>query len=291
MRILAKILVVMMVAMMVGCRDMHRAVPQKNVVAKVGNRVLTIEEIRAATPANLTGSDSLSFVKLYVDHWLIKQLKVEEANSLFSEEMKEIEKLVNDYRQSLMMRRLDQYQIDHNMSEDFTDESIAQYYNSHKANFTLEETLVKGVIVKCNHTTEKLKVLKENIGRVGSSDTAIQTLQDACDKSGYTLINHYAEWISVDEFLSNLPITRSQDRDKILDNVQVQDIVAGDTRYYFYITSVCRKGNIAPIEVVTDKIRRILITQRRAEIIKSHEEEIKSRAFESGHAQIVKPIE
>ena len=43
---------------------------------------------------------------------------------------------------------------------------------------------------------------------------------------------------------------------------------------------------MAPLEVVSENIRRILITQRRSEIIKAHEEQIVSEAISSGHARI-----
>ena len=49
---------------------------------------------------------------------------------------------------------------------------------------------------------------------------------------------------------------------------------------------MCRKGNVAPLEVVADNIRRILIAQRRSEIIKSHEESIISKAMVEGHARL-----
>lgn len=61
---------------------------------------------------------------------------------------------------------------------------------------------------------------------------------------------------------------------------------AGGKRYYFDFTSVCRKGNVAPLEVVSENIRRILITQRRSEIIKAHEEQMVSEAMASGYARI-----
>lgn len=290
MRSFIKIALFSVAIFIVACRDMQSIPPHGDVVAKVGNNVLTVAEIKEMTPANLTGTDSLSFVKLYVDNWLIRQLKVEEAGTLFSNEVREIEKLVSDYRQSLLMRRVDQYHIDKNMSDDFTDDEITLYYNSHKANFVLDETLVKGVIVVCNNSSRKSTVLEDNIERVGSSASAIKTLEDACLKNGFTLINHYDAWVSFSDFLSNLPTTKSQNYDHILDRVGVQEIVANNTRYYFFIASACRKGNIAPVEVVSDNIRRILITQRRSEIIKSHEQAILDKAFEEGHAQIVKQV-
>lgn len=289
MRTITNIAFVAVVISLFACRDLHSVAPKSNVVAKVGDRVLTIEEINQSTPKNLAGDDSLSFVRMYVDHWLVKQLKVEEASKLFSSEEAEIEKLVEDYRQSLLMRRVDQYHIEQLMSEDFSDDEIARYYNSHKSNFILDETMVKGIIVKCN-TKDKHNQLRDNIERVGSSSSSIQILEDDCQKNGYTLFNHQTEWINFSDFLSDLPTSKSQSYDYILDKVGVQDLVSGNNRYYFMITSACRKGNIAPVEVVSDKIRLILITQRRAEIIKQHEQTILDDAFQSGHAQVVKPV-
>lgn len=288
MRTITNIAFVAVAISLFACRDLHSVAPKSNVVAKVGDRVLTIEEINQSTPKNLAGDDSLSFVRMYVDHWLVKQLKVEEASKLFSSEEAEIEKLVEDYRQSLLMRRVDQYHIEQLMSEDFSDDEIARYYNSHKSNFILDETMVKGIIVKCN-TKDKHNQLRDNIERVGSS-SSIQILEDDCQKNGYTLFNHQTEWINFSDFLSDLPTSKSQSYDYILDKVGVQDLVSGNNRYYFMITSACRKGNIAPVEVVSDKIRLILITQRRAEIIKQHEQTILDDAFQSGHAQVVKPV-
>lgn len=288
MRTITNIAFVAVAISLFACRDLHSVAPKSNVVAKVGDRVLTTEEINQSTPKNLAGDDSLSFVRMYVDHWLVKQLKVEEASKLFSSEEAEIEKLVEDYRQSLLMRRVDQYHIEQLMSEDFSDDEIARYYNSHKSNFILDETMVKGIIVKCN-TKDKHNQLRDNIERVGSS-SSIQILEDDCQKNGYTLFNHQTEWINFSDFLSDLPTSKSQSYDYILDKVGVQDLVSGNNRYYFMITSACRKGNIAPVEVVSDKIRLILITQRRAEIIKQHEQTILDDAFQSGHAQVVKPV-
>jgi hypothetical protein len=66
----------------------------------------------------------------------------------------------------------------------------------------------------------------------------------------------------------------------------IQEMKVNDLRFYFDFTSVCRKGNVAPLEVVAENIRRILITQRRSEIIKQHEQSIVNKAVGDGHARI-----
>ena len=100
-----------------------------------------------------------------------------------------------------------------------------------------------------------------------------KTFSDVCEKNGFVLTDYRSEWINFSDFLANLPTTRSQDYDPLLDKMDIQEMEANGTRYYFDFTSVCRKGNVAPLESVS-------------EIIKTHEEEIVKRASDEGHARI-----
>ena len=83
-------------------------------------------------PAGLTGDDSVAFAELYVRKWIGKQLKLSEAEQLFSASADDIEAKVEAYRQSLLIRKLDQFYVDERIDTTFTEEDIAAYYNAHK---------------------------------------------------------------------------------------------------------------------------------------------------------------
>lgn len=283
---LTKISLFFAMATMVACQELPDYMVGSNTVARVGKKELNISEIQAATPTGLTGADSISFTKLYIDKWLVRQLKLEEAEQLFSEAETDIERLVEDYRQSLLMRKVDQHHIDEQLSEDFSEQDIADYYNSHKANFTLDRTLVKGRILCFDDDYRQAKKLKEQMAKASTSATADKQFTDICEKNDFLLIDNRTEWVNLADFVTHLPIAHTKDYSNILDRLGIQEMKDNNARYYFELTSVCRKGNVAPLEIVADNIRRILITQRRSEIIKNHEQSIVSSAFESGHARI-----
>ena len=272
----------------IACRELPDYLASDATIARVGRKELKYSDIAEAIPANLSGADSVSFVKLYVDKWFVRQLKLEEADRLFSGSEKDIEKLVEDYRQSLLMRKVDQYYVDEQMNTDFTDKDIADYYNTHKSDFILDRTLVRGRILRFDASYRQSKKLMEQMRAAASSQAAAKTFSDVCEKNDFLLIDNRAEWVSFADFLSNLPTTRTQDYTSLLDKSGIQEMKANDARYYFDFTSVCRKGNVAPLEMVSDNIRRILLTQRRSEIIKAHEEQIVSEAVARGHALIYK---
>lgn len=248
----------------IACRELPDYLASDATIARVGRKELKYSDIAEAIPANLSGADSVSFVKLYVDKWFVRQLKLEEADRLFSGSEKDIEKLVEDYRQSLLMRKVDQYYVDEQMNTDFTDKDIADYYNTHKSDFILDRTLVRGRILRFDASYRQSKKLMEQMRAAASSQAAAKTFSDVCEKNDFLLIDNRAEWVSFADFLSNLPTTRTQDYTSLLDKSGIQEMKANDARYYFDFTSVCRKGNVAPLEMVSDNIRRILLTQRRS---------------------------
>ena len=288
MRRLVDILLFVALLGVTSCRELPDYLVGDDTIARVGRNELTLADMADVMPSNLQGEDSVVFVKQYVDKWIVRQLKVEEADRLFSGSEKDIERLVEDYRQSLLTGKVDQYYVDEQMGGDFTDEDIAEYYNTHKSDFTLDRTLVKGRIVCFPASYRLSKKLMEQMRKAATSQSDDKTFSEVCQKNGFLVVDNRSEWVNFADFLANLPTTRTQEYDHLLDKLGVQEMKANDLRYYFDFTSVCRKGNVAPLEVVSENIRRILVTQRRSEIIKAHEESIVKNAVNEGHVRIYK---
>ena len=258
----------------VSCRELPDYLVGSNTLARVGREELSITEVKQAIPSNLKGEDSVVFAKHYIDKWLVRQLKIEEADQLFPGSVNDIEKMVEDYRQSLLISRVDQFYIDKQMDKEVTDEQVAEYYNAHKSDFTLDRTMVKGRVLRFDASYRQTKRLKEQMQKALSSSEAEKSFTDVCQKNGFELIDNRAAWLNFTDFITHLPVLAAQDNEPLLDKMGVQEMKMGKDCYYFDFTSVCRKGNVAPLEVVADNIRRILLTRRRAEVIRQHEEQI-----------------
>lgn len=288
MRRIAEILILASLLGAVSCRELPDYLVSDDTIARVGRNELSIIEIENAMPSNLKGEDSVNYVKQYVDRWVVRQLKVEEADRLFSSSEREIDRLVEEYRQTLLSSRVDQYYVEEQMVGDITDEDIAEYYNTHKSDFVLDRTLVKGRILCYDDSYRQGKRLQEQMRKAATSQSDDKTFSDMCEKNGFLLIDNRAGWVNFADFLTNLPTTRTQDYEPLLDKMGIQQMEANGLRYLFDFTSVCRKGNVAPLEIVAENIRRILATQRRSEIIKRHEETIRQQAEDEGHVSIYK---
>lgn len=280
----AKIAVVAGVLLLAGCRELPRYFAGDEVIARAGGRELHRRDVRNAVPQGLTGDDSAAYIRMYVDRWVRKQLKLEEAEELFSTSADDIDRMVEEYRQALLIRKLDQHYVDRSIDTVFTDEEIAAYYNAHKGDFRLDRPIVKGRIVRLGlyyRQAVKLKTLMN-----AKSAAQQRDFRDICAKNDFTVYDFSEQWIDFPEYLSYLPTLRNQNYDALLATSSVQEMRDSHSQYYFQIDAVRREGEPIPLERLRPTIRRILFNQRQGEVIRRHEEELYERALDEGNVRI-----
>ena len=108
MRLLLTIATFATLLLTAGCQELPVYLDSGKVLARAGKSELRVRDLQAVVPGGLTGEDSVSFVGMYVDRWVKKQIKLQQAENLFSASAEDIESLVEEYRQSLLIRKLDQ---------------------------------------------------------------------------------------------------------------------------------------------------------------------------------------
>lgn len=284
MNLRGKIAVIAASVLLAGCQELPRYFASDTTLARAGGKVLQLRDVVSVVPAGVTGDDSAALMKVYVDRWVRKQLKIEEAEMLFSSAEKDIDRQVEEYRQALLIRKLDQHYVDRSVDTTFSNDEIAAYYNEHKADFRSDRALVKGRIVQFTEGSRQARKLKELMG--SKSDARQQDFRDICAKNNFTVSDFRDLWIDFPEFLSFLPTLRTQSYDSMLGTNAVQEMRDKEVHYYFQIDDVRREGEAIPLEKLRSTIRRILFNQRQGEIIRQHEEELFTQATESGDVKL-----
>lgn len=280
----AKIAVAAGVLLLAGCRELPRYFSSDTTIARAGGKELRLNDVRSVVPTGLSGEDSAAYMKIYVDRWIRKQLKLREAETLFSSSAGDIDRMVEEYRQALLIRQLDQHYVDQSIDTVFTADEISAYYNAHKSDFKLDRTIVKGRIVRFDeHYRQSVKLKQLMASKIPAQQ---QDFSDICEKNDFTVNDFRDQWIDFPEFLSYLPTLRSQSYDSVLASSAVQEMRDSHSRYYFQIDAVMRVGEPIPLERLSGTIRRILFNQRKGEIIRNHEEELYKQALEEGDVKL-----
>ena len=276
------ILVLSVVCFAMSCRDASTFFGY-NTVAKVGGKTLTTTEISAAVPKGLTGTDSVNYVDSYIDKWVIRQLKLQEAELIFSSSEADIDRMVEEYRQSLLIRKIEQYYLDKDVDFQITDSDIESYYKSHKSDFRLSSPVVKGYVVAVPEKYRRRDWLLQMMRSPKAEK--FREFEQICLKNNFRLVQ-YNEWVDYAEFLAHLPLLRSANYDKLLSERSVQQIHHQTSYYYFRVTDMLKAGETMPLFMAKDKIIRILTNRRQGEIIRNNEERIRQNADNNGLVKI-----
>lgn len=267
----------------VSCRNSSAIFSGDEVLVRVGSKQLSTSDMSAVMPKGLTGADSADYVDAYIEKWIVKQLKLQEAELMFSSSAADIDRMVDDYRQSLLIRKIEQYYLDTEMNNDITDAEIEAYYDSHRGDFRLTKSIVKGRIVEIGENYRRREPLLK-LMRSGKAEEC-RDFEELCRKNNLRLTK-FDEWVDFTEFLGNLPILRSMNYDGYLSKRDVQQIHHDRIYYCFQITDALVEGDMMPLFMAKDNIRRILINQRQGEVLHAREESIMRNALENGNARI-----
>lgn len=253
------------------------------VIARVGTTYLYRSTLSASMPSGITANDSVNYTKVFISKWIVEQLKQQEAEKLFSQSESNIDKLVEEYRRSLLVHRLNRHYLETEPCPEITDKDIAAYYNSHKSDFRISQPMVKGEIVAIDESYRRRDQMIKWFE--SSKSTHREDFVELCRKNNFMHLQ-FDEWVSFSDFLSNLPLLRTSRHDGLLDNRKTQKILHNRTYYYYRITSVLKAGDTMPLNMAKENIRQILINSHCTEVIHRHEDIIMKNALSSGHAKI-----
>lgn len=275
--------------LLAACQELPRYFAGEEVLARVGEKELVAEELRRSIPSGLSESDSSAYAHVFVDRWVRRQLKIREAEQLFSSSVADIDRQVEEYRQSLLIRKLDQFYVDRLVDTTFTAEELEAYYNSHKSDFKLDHPIVKGCVVRVPKGYRQRARLKELMA--SKQESRQQDFRDICLKQEFRFEEYTEGWVDWSDFLNQLPTMRSESYDALLSKTGIQEMSDRENYYYFRIDEVRRAGDVVPLERLQQTIRRILFNGRQQQVIRDHEEQLYNASMEEGAVRLYTPDE
>lgn len=279
----AKIAVIVMALVMGACNSWSGFKADDEMIARVGTTYFYRSELASAMPSGIAAQDSVNYSQAFIEKWVLGQLKQQEAEKLFSQTESDIDKLVEEYRRSLLVHRLNRYYLETEPCYEITDKDIAAYYASHKSDFRISQPMVKGEIFAMDEQFRRREQMVKWFGSTKESDR--EDFVELCRKNNFLHLQ-FEDWVSFSDFLSNLPLLRTSRHDGLLNNRKTQKIQHNKTLYYFRITNVLKEGDTMPLGMAKDNIRQILINRHRAAVIQNQEKKIMNNALSSGHARI-----
>jgi len=240
-------------------------------IAQVGEKVLTLNELTKATPSNMNSNDSLAFTQNFINRWVKAELLLHKAELNLTPEEKDVEKILENYRASLLIHKYQQKLLLQKYSPLITYKEIEEYYNKMQENFVLESDIIQGVFIQVPTNAPKLDQLKKWYQSTEPEDSV--SLEDYCYQYAKKFDNFLDKWVTVDQInrLLPQPIPNSNSFLKYNNRYEVSDSL---THFFVSFRNYKKANEIAPLGYVEDKIKAILLNKKRIDFIKNLEEEL-----------------
>jgi hypothetical protein len=241
------------------------------VVAEVGIRKLHLSEVSAVIPKELSTEDSTVVADDYIRKWIRQELMLRKAEENLSAEVKNVEKELAEYRNSLLIFKYKNELMAQRMDTTITDSQILGHYTANPENFILDHSIVKAIYVKIPAEAAdplRLKAMTED-----TSTEGISQLRDYCVQYAinYDIITN--RWIRFDQILKNIPLS-IEDPEQYLQQNQFIEHTDSTSFYLVAIHDYKLKNNQAPVEYVRGHIKSLILNRRKIEFLRDLENNV-----------------
>lgn len=254
-------------------------------IARVYDKYLYSTDIENLFLRGVSKEDSALITKAYVEKWIQTQLLLRMAEQNLSDSQKNVARQLEDYRTSLLIFKYEQEYINQKMDTSIRLEELEQYYEQHKDNFVLDETIVKALYIKMRKEAPQIQKIKELYK--STKDDDIKQLDNLAYQAS-TKYDYFGDkWISLPFILRELPYP-IQNTDETLSKQKHIEMEDGDYVYLVSFRNILFKGSVAPFEYVTGSIKQIVLNSRKQKLIVDLQQNLFNREQDKNNFQIFK---
>ena len=259
------------IAVLPSCKAISSLIHDGEVVARLGNHKLYRSELDDVIPKGASPEDSVNLAALYINSWARDKAFVDIAQQRLSKEEKDVSKELEAYRQSLLRYRYEQHYINERLDTAVSRKQIDDYYESHKESFKLERPIMKARFLNISKDSPNLPKIK----KLMSSDKVEDVI--AADSVAFNSTQRYhdysSEWIDAVKLAADFGVDYVQ----MLSSRSGQFIEIPDGNDHVsvaFLVDYIRAGEIAPVDYCEDRIRDIIISGRKHELLTGLERDL-----------------
>lgn len=254
-------------------------------VARVSDKFLYRDDLKSIVSPDVSVEDSVHIVQEYIDSWVRHHLMLNYAVSNLPEGKLNIEKQIQDYRESLIIYSYEKEYVSQNLDTTVLESQLKDMFDKNKQNFQLSENIYRLRFVKIaidapNQDSVKLWIHS-------NKETFKKALKKYCVKYSVQYNLDDSLWFDSKMFRKNFPDKMHE----MAPAYQYQYFNMADTPFVYHvkISEIKIKETTAPLSFVKEQVARILISARKLELQKQLMENIYKDATRKKNFEIYSP--
>lgn len=256
---------------------------QESPVARVNNSYLYPSDLSDHIQKGLSPDDSVKTAKRLIEEWARNELLLKQAEINLPEDEKDVHKQVEEYRTSLLIFKYKQKLLASNLDTIIPEKEIESYYGENSSNYILSSDVVKVTYVKVPLNSPDIAKIRRLYR--SEKETDLKALEDYCQTYGQDCIINGNQWIKFNELIRETPLKIDNPGRYLNYN---HNIESSDSLYYHFIHIIDRipEGQVAPLQMVKDNIRSVLMNKRKIEYIQDLENSVYKEGLSRNQVEI-----
>jgi len=270
---------ILSIVLLVSCKwkkSVTEYVYGKTPIVEIGTDVLYEEDIRQVLPLGMSDADSTLFARQFIKNWAQDVLFYQNAIRNIPD-TKDIDRLVENYRRSLIEHEYQRRLIEQKFSSEISDEEIEQFYNDNERLFVLDESLIKGLFLKISNKSHDLSDIRKLY--IQQDDESFEEIEKYSIRNAARCEFFYDNWRTVAEIEVLLPVMEKPLETMLKDNGSFE-FKDEEYIYLLNVSEYALKGGIEPLDHARSRIRGLLINSNEVSYMRKIKEDLYDAAIE-----------
>lgn len=247
----------------------------KTPLVEVNGNFLYQEDLQQALPVPIASDDSVLFAEHFIRNWIDNALLLDKAKSNIPDD-KEINRLVDNYRKSLIVHTYQQELINQKLSKNISENELMSFYENNKDLFKLDRSIIKGLFIKVPLNAPQLANVRQ--WYKSQNQDALDKLEKYRIQNAVNYIYFYDNWLPLSEIVDLIPINSDSVEDYINKNRQIE-IKDSDYYYLLNVTDLRTRGEEEPYEFARPDALDLYTNTKQVEFLKQVKEDLYQQAI------------
>ncbi len=252
-------------------------------IARANNEYLYADELSNFIPAGTSVKDSLELLKKVIDNWVRESLVIQKAENNLTDEQKNVQKQLEDYRKSLITYTYEKELVKQKLDTVVSNDEIEQYYNNNLSDFELKDNIIKVIYVKVSKKAPEIEKLRKLYKSDNMKDR--EQLAGYCHQFAENFYLDDNSWLLFDDLLKEIPI-QTYNKELFLQNNRFVEVSDSLNNYFLNIKGFKIRNSVSPLSFEKDNIRNIILNKRKLELITKMKQDVYNDAANAKKIEI-----
>ncbi len=251
------------------------------VLARVYDQTLRLSDMEGMIPEGMGAEDSLLIIKAYVENWVREAVLFHEAERTVPKDL-DIEKLVRDYRSSLIRNSYENRLVEQQLDSTISAEELHAFYEANKDQYKLETPIIRCYFIKVRLQTPGLDRATEWWNN--PTEANLNSLRRWCRQHAELYRLDDKAWYKVEEIAAFMPkgfLT--------IDNVRSsREFIQRDAeyQYFFKVLELVSRPETAPLSYIEEQARKVILHRRKTQLLEQVRNHLLEEAQRKGQIEL-----